>query len=158
MVQVPESLPLYKIRDAVDTACQKHAWNILLSLTDMEFSTVVEDVTEAVADLLSQPTPTAEPKAGTCPKCRHAAHADWCPNMASDNDCACTYDSNEAEPPRIEDMSPGTTFTAAASEDVWRWVVRADGLIVSGLGVGPMSALDLSTVRDVTPPSAERDR
>lgn len=29
----------------------------------------------------------------TCPACRHAAHADVCFNPASDNDCACTFDS-----------------------------------------------------------------
>lgn len=30
---------------------------------------------------------------GTCPKCRHASHSTlgFCPNMASDNDCACTF-------------------------------------------------------------------
>lgn len=26
----------------------------------------------------------------TCPDCRHQAHGEWCPNLASDNDCACT--------------------------------------------------------------------
>lgn len=26
-----------------------------------------------------------------CPKCYHAPHGNWCPNMASDNDCDCTY-------------------------------------------------------------------
>lgn len=26
----------------------------------------------------------------TCPDCRHAVHGEWCPNLASDNDCACT--------------------------------------------------------------------
>lgn len=28
---------------------------------------------------------------GTCPRCRHALHRGFCPNMASDNDCSCTY-------------------------------------------------------------------
>lgn len=27
----------------------------------------------------------------TCPKCKHRAHGSWCPNMASDNDCSCTF-------------------------------------------------------------------
>lgn len=56
-VQVPVS----RIRDTVDSAMQKHAFGILLPLQDQEFTAVVEDVTAAVADLLSQPTPTAEP-------------------------------------------------------------------------------------------------
>lgn len=29
----------------------------------------------------------------TCPKCRHAAHGNVCLNMASDNDCDCTFNS-----------------------------------------------------------------
>lgn len=48
-------------------------------------------------------------------------------------------------------MAPGTTFTAAAISDMWRWAVRKDGQVVSGLGVGPMSSIDSSTIRDVTP-------
>lgn len=29
---------------------------------------------------------------GRCPECGHAPHGNWCANMASDNDCSCTYD------------------------------------------------------------------
>lgn len=58
IAQVPAS----RIRDAVDSAMQKHAWGILLPLQDQEFTAVVEDITAAVAALLSQPTPTAEPE------------------------------------------------------------------------------------------------
>lgn len=37
----------------------------------------------------------------TCPKCRHAAHETlaFCPNMASDNDCACTLGSDPMTTP-----------------------------------------------------------
>lgn len=64
------------------------------------------DIYGELSALFPQPSPSAVP-ATTCPKCRHAAHADWCPNMASDNDCACTYDSNESrpEPVSIADMA-----------------------------------------------------
>lgn len=46
----------------------------------------VSDLRAALAD--------AEPaEVPRCPKCRHAPHGTlgFCPNMASDNDCACTY-------------------------------------------------------------------
>lgn len=114
------------------------------------------DAAAGLLPLLSQPTPTNEP---TC-TCGHAMDehdlsetgecqvaVPWCP---------CMRATDAAEPPRIEDLAPGTTFTAAATEDVWRWAVRADGLVVSGLGVGPMAALDPSTIRDVAPPKEHR--
>lgn len=58
-------VPVSRIRDTVDSAMQKHAYGILLPLQDNEFTAVVEDITAAVAALLSQPTPTAE--SCTCP-------------------------------------------------------------------------------------------
>lgn len=35
-----------------------------------------------------------------CPRCRHAPHdgVGFCPNMASDNDCDCTYDAADVPP------------------------------------------------------------
>ncbi|MDT0211220.1 hypothetical protein [Curtobacterium sp. BRD11] len=92
----------------------------------------------AMSALLSQPTPTAEPIDAVSASCVDGATPE--------------QQRETAEPPRIEDMAPGTTFTAAASSDVWRWAVRQDGQVVSGLGIGPKSSIDPSTIRDVTPP------
>lgn len=55
-------------------------------------------------------------------------------------------------------FAPGTTFTAASADDMHRWAVRADGLIVSDLGVGPMDGVDPFTIRNVIPPASEQDR
>jgi hypothetical protein len=39
-----------------------------------------------------QPKPLDATDQNTCPRCRHAAHENTvCYNMASDNDCNCTY-------------------------------------------------------------------
>jgi len=36
---------------------------------------------------------TDEVPVSSCPVCKHAPHGEWCPNMASDNDCSCTTPS-----------------------------------------------------------------
>ena len=43
---------------------------------------------EAVSAVLDEPEPSDR-----CPECKHAPHTalGFCPNMASDNDCDCTY-------------------------------------------------------------------
>ncbi|PYY63635.1 hypothetical protein DEJ30_12030 [Curtobacterium sp. MCPF17_003] len=92
--------------------------------------------------LLSQPTPTAETVA-----CPH-----WEPGQITMRN-GCTACRADAAPPSIAAMVPGTTFTAAATSDIWRWAVRTDGQVVSGLGIGPKSSIDPSTIRDVTPPA-----
>ncbi|MBF4603739.1 hypothetical protein [Curtobacterium sp. VKM Ac-2884] len=98
------------------------------------------DAAKRMLALLSQPTPTTEPFDLDSPSCATPTPT--------------AQDEETVAPPSIADMVPGTTFTAAATDDVWRWAVREDGLIASALGVGPMSALDPSTIRDVTPPPA----
>jgi hypothetical protein len=89
--------------------------------------------------LLSQPTPTAEPIDAVSASCVDGA--------------APEQQRETAEPPRIEDMAPGTTFT----EEV-RWTVTgtlSTGSTVAHSGSGEMrfaDRFDPSTIRDVTPP------
>lgn len=63
-----------------------------------------------------------------------------------------------AEPPRIEDMAPGTTFTASTWQKyLSHWTYLPDGGVLSGMGVWHDRAdVDPSTIRDVTPPQEER--
>lgn len=75
-----------------------------------------------VRALLSQPTPSAEPKQLSPDAMQRALdYHGW--------------------PPRIEDMAPGTTFTAEA-----RFLVDVHGTPLAHSGFDP------STIRDVTPP------
>jgi hypothetical protein len=128
-------------------------------------------VTEA---LTPQPTPTAEPRM-TCVDPRpHDAHEgdtgfgdepdiDWvhwkCPGVIL----------NAAEPPRIEDMAPGTTFVAqtSLSERTWHlFMVTEHVSYIDGSTIRLYrtpedrafvdSTIDPSTIRDVTPPEADR--
>lgn len=50
----------------------------------------------------------------SCPQCGHAPHGSWCANMASDNDCNCTYDP-AAE--FIADLDVGDKLSAIADLD-----------------------------------------
>lgn len=101
-----------------------------------------------LAALLSRPTPTAE-------------HDDECFagewNEAAGVTCVCTCG---AEPLRIEDMAPGTTFTARRYGDLnYRWRKEPDGwysrIVNGGRQVSPEPRIDPSTIRDVTPPTTE---
>jgi hypothetical protein len=100
---------------------------------------------------LSQPTPTVEPC--TCPP--PATHLGEGP----DQDCPKHGDRFHAAPPSIADMVPGTTFTASYGKDLsgtTRWM-RCTGpsrcVNVGGVRFDAY-AIDPSTIRDVTPPSA----
>ncbi|PZE23871.1 hypothetical protein [Curtobacterium sp. MCBD17_028] len=71
--------------------------------------------------------------------------------------------STVAEPVRIEDMAPGTTFRAETFRGYashWTWL--GDGFVRSGMGIDHWlrgsdgsSYIDPSTVRDVTPPPTQ---
>lgn len=58
-----------------------------------------------------------------------------------------------AESPRIADMAPGTTFTAAAMRGEERWTRQADGVTDVYGNVWAIRELDPSTIRDVTLPA-----
>lgn len=62
---------------------------------------------------------TKEGSARTCPKCRHASHDAVCYNMASDNDCACTFDSLTVAGLRVENEQ------LRADRDDWRNAAQA---------------------------------
>lgn len=91
--------------------------------------------------LLSQPTPTAEPKytkASAAPK-RLRVRGDG-------------FVTSPADPPSITNMAPGTRFRT--DDDTWtvmdsfgdRWLQKGDG------DAWDIEDLDPSTIRDVTPP------
>ncbi|WIA95840.1 hypothetical protein [Curtobacterium sp. MCBA15_004] len=62
------------------------------------------------------------------------------------------------EPPRIEDMAPGTLFWAKDGKGVWRRLSKTNASVTSvvDLSTGrhfPAIHIDPSTIRDVTPPA-----
>lgn len=88
--------------------------------------------------LLSQPTPTAEPV-------QYNGHN----GLAVFADAArrLNEDAPTAEPPRIEDMAPGTIPCADPNVNRWYCQRRADGTC-------PLpKCIDPSTIRDVRPPA-----
>ncbi len=120
---------------------------------------------DAAVALLSQPTPTAEPDA--CPRCGGTGEVEDDSHrhtgLPTVGRCGLCGGSGRvtAEPPRIEDMAPGTTFVGTLSPT--RGSVaepRTRRLFVT---VGPdlyderglhwyEEDVDPSTIRDVTPP------
>lgn len=64
----------------------------------------------------------------------------------------------QTAPPRIEDMAPGTTFTAEVPD---RWLVQVEsgGALFADTCVERKSLehIDPSTIRDVTPPMEATD-
>lgn len=61
------------------------------------------------------------------------------------------------EPPRIEDMAPGTTFRAQDGKGRWRSLSRSNASVTSVVDLltgqhFPAIHLDQSTIRDVQPP------
>jgi hypothetical protein len=128
------------------------------------------------SEVLSQPTPSAEPKvtpeqrSWQARMLRDAARntrggarewllrrADWFENPPLVGIAAAT-----AEPPRIEDMAPGTTFTEASGgwpRTAWTVGQRHDGTKYAkrqsdGWVLDP-KCIDPSTIRDVTPPKEQ---
>lgn len=109
---------------------------------------------ERVRALLSQPTPTAEP----CKRCAGTGYI-TSPPMPDVVDLPCP-NCSDAEPPRIEDMAPGTTFTGTTRqwptqrfERVSRGRVKAEnGTLWSPLDYQGRERIDPSMIRDVTPP------
>lgn len=105
--------------------------------------------------LLSQPTPTAEQEC-TCfpvPERLHTTHygaTDPATTLEPNPDCPLHFPT--AEPPRIEDMAPGTTFTAVSLRGPERWTRQIDGVTDRHGNVWSIDELDPSTIRDVTPP------
>jgi len=105
--------------------------------------------------LLSQPTPSAErDDLLSCLELGDDGNYHWDTDML-DRLLERHMGEFPAAPPRIEDMAPGTTFTAPLrdnSEDR-RWMVTAHGLASSDGSAGVDSKwIDPSTIRDVTPP------
>jgi hypothetical protein len=126
-------------------------------VAELKGSSAVRDELDA---LLSQPAPTAEP----CTCSPPATHLGEGP----DQDCPTRGDRfRVAEPPRIEDMAPGTTFTAEG-EGVpgteHRFTVTGErnrhGVPVLSCSIHRTGALAnyvaRSTIRDVTPPKEDR--
>jgi hypothetical protein len=152
-VQVPVSLPT---REQVEAA--------LLSATSTE-STVgfvrVDRARDAVLALLSPPTPTAKPThyddPPSCSPCRTGRH-DACSGLPFPRrQCQCK-DEWHTEPPRIEDMAPGTTFTADGIRGPER-MMRTNGDVVVAVGTSGhhyyIGDVDRSSVRDVAPPKGD---
>lgn len=126
----------------------------LTSMTTERYDNAAARELEA---LLPQPTPTAE-------------HADdcsidvvtWVPGWegvptALPGHCDCGRGA-DAKPPRIEDMAPGTTFTARlhlmdglTDRCVFMRVDGVDVVDDAGARWHPQD-IDPSTIRDVTPP------
>ncbi len=78
---------------------------------DCTLTPVVDLLTEAeIRETLKPLTDQIE----RCPECRHAPHGTlgFCPNTASDNDCACTY-RQPSRPIIFEDPGP------AADKHTW---------------------------------------
>ena len=140
-MQVPVSLIERVKRAVLDTA--------FLSQED------AEAVWQRVAAALSQPTPSAErDDLLSCLELGDDGNYHWDTDML-DRLLERHMGEFPAAPPRIEDMAPGTTFTAPLrdnSEDR-RWMVTAHGLASSDGSAGVDSKwIDPSTIRDVTPP------
>ena len=99
--------------------------------------------------LLSQPTPTAEPSPLWCaddtPHDAHRARNEF----GGWNECT---GRPAPEPPRVEDMAPGTTFTAEFHGDRDMFFRCRDSLARAGRYLVAMDAIDPSTIRDVRPP------
>ncbi|WP_176491732.1 hypothetical protein [Curtobacterium sp. 'Ferrero'] len=99
-----------------------------------------QQAADAVLALLSQPTSTAEHD-------EDCFAGEW--NEAAGVTCVCTCG---VEPPRPEDMAPGTTFDSAGDTftvmDSFgdRWLQKDDG------DAWDIEDIDPSTIRDVTPP------
>ncbi|MBF4602818.1 hypothetical protein [Curtobacterium sp. VKM Ac-2884] len=122
-------------------------------------------ITDAVLAALSQSAPTAESSVSIC-ACGHARGEHWgAGGQCTMVDCSCRghvhkeFFGEVAAPPRIADMVPGTTFTAAYGRDLsasTRWM-RCTGpsrcVNVGGVRFDA-DAIDPSTIRDVTPPPA----
>ena len=142
---------------------------------------------DAVLALLSQPTPTAEdgPMPVSLPVSPgdletsadavrrvmrehdpgqlNADEVAWLDTGAHRLDQAAellrqTFGRAPAEPPRIADMAPGTTFTAAGVDNIdRRWLVLPDGeLYESDVYIVTADWLDPSTIRDVQPPEVTK--
>jgi hypothetical protein len=113
---------------------------------------------DAVLALFSQPspsTPSAEPDVDVCFYCLGAGYHDG-GDMRDDEPCSACRGTGLAEPPRIEDMAPGTSFTASrdwGARLVMRFMVTKSSQCVDHNGTwANASSIDPSTVRDVTPP------
>lgn len=145
-VQVPVSLIERAVRVLDDGSATVYEWDA---------------VQDELTALLSQPTPTTETsscvicsrsivrldlKDGTQPW-RHAEGTNAHPAVGP------LSNGQAAEPPRIEDMAPGTTFTAEVP-DRWLVQVESDGALFADTCVERKSLehIDPSTIRDVQEP------
>ncbi len=113
--------------------------------------------------LLPQPTLTAEHVEDWTDAQPNEGPGCSCGFNGSFQDCAA-WRAADVEPPRIEDMAPGTTFTGTTRqgftqrfERVSRGRVRAEnGTLWSPLDYRGRDRIDPSTIRDVTPPAVGR--
>ena len=99
--------------------------------------------------LLSQPTPSAE-----------AMSADEFSARWRGADTALRRMSEPAEPPRIEDMAPGTTFTAILNggKRLRTYTVTERRILTeSEGGAYALGDIDPSTIRDVQPPARREE-
>lgn len=112
--------------------------------------------------LLSQPTPTAEPavekawnegwQSGWAN--RHQAQPDQDGTVGLSRPIENPYTARGAEPPRIEDLAPGTRFVIHRAE---HWTVLPHRVAVQdGHDTGRyLEEFDPSTIRDVQPPKEQ---
>ncbi|WIA96435.1 hypothetical protein [Curtobacterium sp. MCBA15_004] len=107
-----------------------------------------------------QPTPAAEPMSGLDAKIDALGLRDSDEPARPDSLLFphAKADRMLAEPPRIEDMAPGTLFWAKDGKGVWRRLSKTNASVTSvvDLSTGrhfPAIHIDPSTIRDVTPPA-----
>jgi hypothetical protein len=152
-------------REQVDTAIGAVLFNVRnfpeaaqARLLGQDMGALRSKITEAVAAVLSQPNPSAEPVCA-------CGHPEFDHGHSEGDGCLhCPCKELIATQPRIEDMAPGTTFTAegvGVSGTLHRFTVtdqRSPGghrylRCATHDGNGAIeSYVEPSTIRDVTPP------
>ncbi len=125
------------------------------TVTQEDMGRVLLELRDAVRDETWQPTPTAE-------RWKERPHGvredvdDYSMCLCGSPVAAALHD---AEPPRIEDLAPGTTFTAqyragAFAGKATRWRRDDYGVVLASTGLRiDQRDIDPSTIRDVTPPA-----
>jgi hypothetical protein len=110
-------------RDAVAESVTGEAW-AWLNRHDAPWSpsdATVNDLAFRVADALA---PAAQPD--RCPHCGHATHGDWCPNMASDSDCACTTSTPGREQNCVRCGGENVVWTTPSP--LWNLIMRGNDI------------------------------
>lgn len=163
-VQVPASLPTREQIAEARLNAQALAQHVIDVMEDDDVTERVQAdlaTIERVLDSLSQPTMTAERWKERPHEVREDVD-DYSMCLCGSPVAAALHD---AEPPRIEDLAPGTRFLATprgwTNPTSWVVVQDADGHVSA---YSPVSArwvtqadLDPSTICDVTPPKESTD-